>query len=96
MTQDTEINLPCPGCGRVNQVATGATGDIPEDGDVSICWGCGVIGIFAGDPLSHVRHPTDEERRELMADEGVQNAVRAIGYSQGPVEAVARFTGESP
>lgn len=39
----------CPGCYKINDAATPAVGDendAPTKGDVSICIGCGSIGVY--------------------------------------------------
>ncbi|RBB38887.1 hypothetical protein DPV79_16025 [Burkholderia reimsis] len=60
----------CPFCGKRNDDHTGVRGHIvPEDGDVSICIGCGQLAVFDHDAL---RAPTDDESDEFARDAGIQ------------------------
>lgn len=80
----------CPYCGTDNYEATevgtapGIVGsvmirhhDTPNEGDVSVCIRCGGVALFTGLDRNK-RRPTESERAELLADEDVQRAVRAV------------------
>ncbi len=68
----------CPACGRTNNRSSAVEGvdpTPPEPGDVSICIGCGSIGIYTAD--LGMRAPTMVEVSELMRMPQVVRAVRA-------------------
>jgi len=56
----------CPSCGHIIDGYTSSELDnaSPKTGDVSICWYCGEIMVFDGNPLS-VRKPTTEDMQEI-------------------------------
>lgn len=84
--------LHCPYCRRVHELSNGAPGTRPKPGDVSLCWGCGEVGIFTDDGI---RRPTPEERAEILTDPQVKTARAAILVAVSPQEAAAVIWGSS-
>jgi hypothetical protein len=62
----------CPHCGKDLDAATHAVGldHAPEQGDVSLCFGCAAVLVYA-DRFT-LRLPTKEEEEEIMRDETVR------------------------
>lgn len=61
----------CPSCGKIIDGYTSADFDraSPQPGDVSMCWYCGGIMVFDGEPLSVRKpHAADMEEIEQMHD----------------------------
>jgi hypothetical protein len=58
----------CWKCGYMMDKTTDARNapEAPREGDVSICWGCGTLGIFTKDLT--IRKPTLDEKIRLEAD----------------------------
>lgn len=75
----------CPNCGRVNDCHSDTEGNLPNPGDVSICWKCSYVAVFTEDG---VRSPTPEEEAEFAVDPWIQRAREAISKSYTPSEAV--------
>lgn len=76
-TQYRTKNADCPKCGRGNDRSTGMEGDeAPNPGDVSVCFGCHFVGIYADD-LS-IREPTDAEKKELKEPENAKRVAAVI------------------
>lgn len=75
------IKCACPVCGYNVDHATLACAPVkdnaPRAGDVSICFNCASVNMFA-DGFGTVRRPTEPERRKLASDKRIQRAVRAI------------------
>lgn len=81
----TDDQRACPHCGRINEAHDGPTRDAtPKPGDVSLCWGCGGVGIFTE---TGVRKPTPDEAAELEAAPKVKAAQAAIRESFTPSQA---------
>lgn len=80
-------SIICPFCGRENDshAPTGNDYQIPEEGDVSICWKCHGVGIFQGDGT--VRKPSPEEDANLRAAPEIADALMVISKAQGPTKA---------
>ncbi len=82
----------CPHCGRINDSHDGPhPADKPVSGDVSLCWGCGGLGIFTD---GGIRMPTQQEQAELEADSQVRAAQAAIRESYTPQQASALRWGQ--
>lgn len=84
-----ELETTCPGCGRKNELHHGPNpGDVPEAGDVSLCWLCGTIGIYTDKDL---RLANEEELLELLQDEELAAAIHAVRRAReggmGPLDA---------
>jgi hypothetical protein len=63
----------CPTCGRVNPLATDMREDsAPNEGDVSVCWGCGTPAIFDRRSEGGLRAPTKQEQAEIACDGDIQ------------------------
>lgn len=79
----------CPHCGRTNDQHAGPDREaLPADGDVSLCWGCGGIGLFQVTALGlTVRKPTADEQAELDQDPGIRAARAAMAESYTPSQA---------
>jgi hypothetical protein len=64
----------CPACGHKFDRASNATGqDGPEPGDITLCFGCGVLLVFS--EALEVRMPTVEEMRGFRSDERLMEAL---------------------
>ena len=74
-----EIPTICPFCCQHHDAATHAGGaDFePDDGDVTICFGCGRICIFDSDSRGGLRKPTKKEQRAIGRSERVREVVTA-------------------
>lgn len=74
-----DMSTICPHCGDELNAATAARAEYqtPRDGDASICWMCGKIGIFEDRAPGGVRLPTKREQRMLDADEQIQKMLAA-------------------
>jgi len=69
-----EFDHRCPHCGRTNQVADGPSPESkPEPGDISICWRCGKVSVFAEN--GSTRLPTEEEAAEIQRDPEIRKAL---------------------
>ncbi|KVT60620.1 hypothetical protein WK55_09755 [Burkholderia ubonensis] len=66
------MNYACPFCAKINDRHMGLTCHVePEDGDVSICVGCGQLAVF--DLVNaHMRVPTDDESHVFARDADIQ------------------------
>jgi hypothetical protein len=76
---------PCPSCGYGIDAATPATEDdniMPETGDVSICFNCGVLLIFTSDEGA-LRLATQSETDEVLRD---------YPYMRGIAQGITRRT----
>ena len=75
----------CPGCGRVNDLATHA-GEInaggPQPGNLSICFQCGHLAMFCDD--MSLRELTDEEMHDVAGDPELLRVqrMRKLAYEQ--------------
>lgn len=69
----------CPYCRSLVDATTPVAGaeQVPTEGSVGICLYCMGVAIFTGDGL-HKRKPTREELLDIMADDGVIDALRRL------------------
>lgn len=85
------MELRCPHCGRINDRHQRAPGEVPvpDDNDVSVCWRCGGLALFAT-VLGKVglRLPTPEEQSALDAEPELAAVRAAIRKAQRPTDAV--------
>jgi hypothetical protein len=66
----------CPTCGKVFDSATCATGnEAPKPGDVTVCFGCGMILVFTED--MGVRPMTPSERADFRLSPAWPEMVKA-------------------
>ncbi|MCK1670354.1 hypothetical protein [Bradyrhizobium sp. 150] len=65
----------CRDCGELLDGATGVGANRPRPGNVSVCFYCGHISVFADD-LS-LREPNGEEMREIADNETILAIQRA-------------------
>jgi len=87
MTGDQVFDVTCPHCGRTNNFHSDIDGQAtPAPGDMSVCWKCRRVGVYAED-LS-IRKPTVSEQNEIDADGGVKRALAAMTESNYPAEAL--------
>lgn len=77
----------CPYCGRENDshAPTGNDYEVPEEGNVSICWKCHGLGIFQGDGT--VRRVSPEEDAELRAAPEIRDVLMVLKKSHTPLAA---------
>lgn len=90
---ETEIETHCPYCGALNQVAAGAEGTTPSDGDVSLCWECNKFGIFRS--TSHgfiVLKPTKAQEDAFYRNPDMLRALDAVRKARTPNRAARRMT----
>lgn len=78
------MKIDCPYCGRENDshAPTDDPEDIPEDGDVSICWGCLNLSIFTEG--GSIRPTSPEEDADLRSKPDIQDALMVLSKSPTP------------
>lgn len=69
----------CPWCGKTNELGTKIQGGAggPQPGSLSICIGCGEIGVFGPAPDLALRRPTEAEQFAWSMDPEFRQASRA-------------------
>jgi hypothetical protein len=70
-----EHPMTCPHCHKAQPLAAPADDSwdlAPKDGDASLCFDCGKVGIFDSASPGGARLPTDEEAAEMDRDAGIQ------------------------
>ena len=72
----------CPACGKAIECASHPAARVPIPGDVSICFQCGNIMLFAADMT--LRKPTARERGALASDERIIRVLAGILRKQRP------------
>jgi hypothetical protein len=74
-----EMATVCPFCDYHHECVSAARSDvdIPEDGDVSMCFRCGRFCLFDREARGGLRKPTKREQREFDHDDGMQKIVAA-------------------
>lgn len=50
----------------------------PVDGDVSLCWYCGAIGIYVGTPPLAIREPRPEEEQAIRAEPRIKELLNKM------------------
>jgi hypothetical protein len=60
----------CPFCNNPHSGRTG--GMVPEDGDITLCYKCGELGIFDEATDGGVRKPFEDEISFFDRNEGIQ------------------------
>jgi hypothetical protein len=75
----------CPFCGAKNDRSAHSGGllVLPDDGDVSICFGCAELSVFDSGVVGDLRKPTDEEAAAFAADADIQRALKAWRKAKG-------------
>lgn len=74
LDKDGYVHLPvmaCPYCGKLIDCTTSVDGRplIPQDADISLCFGCAQPCIFVVNDLGvSVRKPTPQEMVEILAE----------------------------
>lgn len=97
MTNKNRLPLVCLGCGLVNDGHQGPEStDVPEAGDVSVCFTCGALAMYDVDALGllTLRLPTDAELADLEADPQLQTVRHAIAESYTGEQAGALWQGD--
>lgn len=90
-----EGKTDCPHCGRENDQHSGInTDEQPDEGSVSLCWGCREPSLFTGD--GSLRKPTEQERTELLAEPEIKTIRYAMLEAQRPTEAKEMFQKMNP
>ena len=71
-----DIDHTCWSCGKRFDRASLPRGDTvpPQQGDISLCMGCGEWGLFDKHWKGGLRQPTHDEYVEIVADEDCTNA----------------------
>ena len=62
---DLETTPKCHACGKGAESYTGITGEKPTAGDIAVCWYCGALSQYGGDPLT-LRPLSEERLAEVM------------------------------
>jgi len=64
----------CPYCGQHHDAATNVERRdyVPDDGDVSLCFGCGEFCVFDNTAYGGMRKPTKKEQRVFARDKRLQ------------------------
>lgn len=90
-----ERNTQCPWCLRINELHAGVEHAKPEDGDRSVCWGCGGLGVFLVNELGqiHIRRANKDEFLEFASDEAGKKFIAAFKASFTPTQAVTLVRG---
>ena len=75
----TDMDTVCPFCNQHHEAATAARDrpEYPEDGDATMCFGCGAFSIFDQNSDGGLRKPTTAEQRSIDKDEFVQQVITA-------------------
>ena len=74
-TSRPSLDLTCLDCGNGNDATTGTgQGEIPGDGDVSMCVYCGALAFFDFQ-AGKLREPTQAEMIELHMDPNIRRAM---------------------
>jgi DNA-directed RNA polymerase subunit RPC12/RpoP len=71
---------PCYRCGKELDAASDTVqqGNVPEEGDYSMCLYCGALAVFENSETGLVlRRPTYEEFKEIAQDPDVRKAIQA-------------------
>lgn len=69
----------CPYCGKCNTSATQTmSGQVPKDGDVSICVQCAHCGIFDSPTTGGVRRTTAKEAAEIATNDRISRLRLAL------------------
>jgi hypothetical protein len=78
MTDAIEFDTICPFCDCHHDRVSEVTGAVyPEDGDATLCFGCGRFCIFDCDAPGGLRKPTDKEQRMIDRDDRMNKIVAA-------------------
>jgi hypothetical protein len=77
-TSRPAIDLTCLHCGKPNDASTSTgQGELPGDGDISLCIDCGAIAFFDFQ-AGNLRAPNEVEMVALLKDPNVQRALLAL------------------
>lgn len=82
-----EFETVCPYCGRHNNACGNDSDEMPEDGNVSLCWKCGKSAVFDFSQDTNVRKPTLEERIDWFSNPMWHKANRIWCIAKTPQEA---------
>lgn len=76
MVKDHEHASTCPYCGKHNDMAGSMPGQRarPKDGDVSLCIGCGHVGVFDSRAPGGLRKTSPLEAATLAANPQMSRA----------------------
>lgn len=68
------LEVTCPSCGTHLDGHEGLDpADVPSDGDVSVCYHCDSISVYASGPFGlWLRRPTGQELDTYMADDRIR------------------------
>jgi hypothetical protein len=74
-----DLRTICPFCNQHHEAVTHGRGrdEFPEDGDVTLCFGCGEFCVFDSDAYGGLRKPTKKEQRAIARDDEVQELLTA-------------------
>jgi hypothetical protein len=83
-TTELSNQAGCNTCGyRIDSATSIEDGNLPFEGDVSLCIACGAIEIFIESPDGLVTRPsTQDEYDKILKDEKVKTAVAYIAVKK--------------
>jgi hypothetical protein len=94
------MTTTCPHCGYQHEATSGVDAEtLPGNGDITICFRCGVLSIFAVSKRGKLRKPTKGEQRSLDKDPRISKLIeawRATRYDQLTTAHVATSGMPSP
>jgi hypothetical protein len=69
-----DFDTTCPFCGELHEAVSRARSntDYPDDGDVTLCFGCGQICVFDSNSADGLRKPTKREQRDFDRDQRIR------------------------
>ncbi len=84
-------------CGQTQDEHGSASGSVPREGDLSICWGCRQLSYFDLTSPGGLRLLTPTERRQLVRENpDIGNYLHAMAESYTPAEALALVRRRQP
>ena len=77
-TSGIDPGAHCPACGKLLDAATDPTGQghRPDPGDLSVCYGCGVLLQYAGEPGALTLTTISDEQLDAYAAEDAKTVAR--------------------
>lgn len=88
MTEYAEFETKCPHCGRINRLHGHPDGDMPTEGDCSVCWKC--LGASVYTKELGLRQMTREEAFDPQWRARYDELIQIAGRATTPSEAIER------